>query len=424
MKKSVVLFLSLVFVFSLALMGCSSDKNTSKDSGKSSSKKVTLTIGSWRTEDKAGYEKIIKDFEAKNPDIQVEFKPSQNTEYDTILNTQLKGGSGPDIIQLRPYAPGMALAKAGYLEPIDGMSGLDQFSKLMLAAATGQDGKVYGVPLSVNSAQIFYNKDIFKKYKIEEPKTYDDLIAIAKKLKKNNVTPFAFGSKDAWLLTMSHAIIGPAFYGSDFPEKVKSGQAKFTDPDFVKSIQAMKDLDAYFPKNYTGLGEVDDRTLFATGQAAMYVEGSFDIEPVRQLNPDIKLGFFNMPSAKGGDPTITTWVDSSYGINAKSAHKEEAKKFIEYLTTKEFGKLFADTFNRISAVPGVETKDALVTALAQASDKYATPYFILTDFNDGNPTTKTVLTNDLQAMYLGKMTPEDVAKDVQKSADTWFKPAQ
>lgn len=421
MKRSILLLLSLVMATFFGLAACGS-KEEGGDNGGGKTKGVTLTIGSWRTEDKAGYEKIIKAFNEKYPDIHVEFKPTKNTEYDTILNTNLKAGSGPDIIQLRPYAPGMALAEAGHLEPLDDVDGLAQFPKMILEAATGEDGKVYGVPLSINTAQIFYNKDIFKKYHLSEPKTWDDLIAIAKTLKKNGVVPFAFGTKDGWLLSLSHSIIGPAFYGKDFPDQIAKGDVDFTDPKFVDSLKAMKALTPYFPDKYTGLGEVDDRTLFASGQAAMYVEGSFDIEPVRQLNPNLDLGFFPMPSASGGEPTITTWVDSSYGINAHSKHKKEAKKFIEFLTTKAFGKLFTDTFKRPSAIPGIASEDPLVAALSKTADQDAVPYFILTTFNSGNPTTKATLESNLQAMYLGKMQPEDVAKSLQESAKTWFAP--
>lgn len=428
MKRRIRFLLGFVVILSLMLTACGGNKGSSEKKGagdKKTGDKVTLTIGSWRTEDKAGYEKIIQDFEAKHPDIHVQFKPTKNTEYDTILNTKLKSGSGPDIIQLRPYAPGMKLAEEGYIEPLDGLSGLDQLNKQDLAAATGKDGKIYGVPLSVNTAQIFYNKDIFQKYGLKEPKTWDDLLAVAKKLKKNGVTPFAFGSKEAWLLSLSHGIIGPAFYGgNDFVEKIRKGEVNFKSAPFVKSLQAMKDLIPYFPKNYTGLGMDDIRNLFATGQAAMFIMGSWELDPVKGLNPDIKMGMFPMPSIGSGEPTITTWVDSSYGINVKSKHKDAAKTFIEYLATKDFGELFAKTFNRVSAVPGVKVDDPLVNQMSDAASTMATPYLILVDFNEGNPTTKQDLENDLQGMYLGKLTPEKIADELEKSAEAWYKPFQ
>ena len=74
---------------------------------------TTLTFWSWRTEDVAAYEKFIAAFRAENPDIDVEFTPYLNTEYNTILSTALQGGGGPDIVHLRAYGGMEPLAQAG-----------------------------------------------------------------------------------------------------------------------------------------------------------------------------------------------------------------------------------------------------------------------------------------------------------------------
>ncbi|MCF6410324.1 ABC transporter substrate-binding protein [Pseudalkalibacillus salsuginis] len=423
MKRMLSLFLGVLMVLSMALAGCSSSGNDTEDNGEGNGE--VLTIGSWRTEDKAAYDKIIEAFNEEHPDIKVEFKPSKNTEYDTILNTALQSGEGPDIIQLRPYAPGMELAKAGYLEPLDDLDGIDVFTEETRSAATSEDGKVYGVPLSLNSAQMFYNKKMFKDHGLEEPETWDEFIELNEKLKEEGVTPIALGTKEGWLLSLAHSIFGPAHYGAnEFVDQITSGDKTFKDAEFVSSLQAMDELKQYFPKNYEGLGMEDIRTLFFTGEAAMFPLGSWEIEVLREMNPDLEIGFFPMPSAEGKDPTMTTWVDGSYGINANSKNKEDAKKFLEFMTTEKFAKLFSDELARIPAVPGVTTDDELVTAIAEATNEYSTSYMMLVHFNKGNPTTKATLETELQGMYLGKQTPEEVAEKLQGNAETYFEPFQ
>ncbi|WP_408007638.1 ABC transporter substrate-binding protein [Pseudalkalibacillus sp. A8] len=424
MKRMLSLFLGVLLVLSLALAGCSNSGSDTEGDGEDGDGEV-LTIGSWRTEDKAAYDKIIEAFNEEHPDIKVEFKPSKNTEYDTILNTALQSGEGPDIIQLRPYAPGMELAKAGYLEPIDDLDGIDVFTEETLSAATSEDGKVYGVPLSLNSAQMFYNKKIFNDLGLEEPKTWDEFIELNEKLKEEGVTPIALGTKEGWLLSLAHAIVGPAHYGAnEFVDQITEGDKTFTSEEFVSSLDAMDELKQYFPENYEGLGMEDIRTLFFTEEAAMFPLGSWEIEVLREMSPDLEIGFFPMPSAEGKDPTMTTWVDGSYGINANSTNKEEAKKFLEFMTTEKFAKLFSDELARIPAVPGVKTEDELVTAMAEASNEYSTSYMMLVHFNRGNPTTKATLETELQGMYLGKQTPKGVAEKLQGNAVTYFEPFQ
>lgn len=419
------------FLFlALIVSGCSPSGSSGADNGEKEKSgvegkedKVTLTMTSWRTEDKAGYEKIIAAFNEEHPEIEIKFEPVKNTEYDTILNTKLQSDSAADIIQLRPYAPGLALAKAGYLEPLNDVEGIDVFPEHVIEATQGDDGNIYGVPLSINSAQIFYNKKLFQEHSLETPNTWDELIEVAETLKKNGIVPFAFGSKEGWLLSLSHAIVGPAFYGGNhFVDQLLTGDTDFTSDAFKKSLQAMKELTPYFPDNYTGLGMDDIRNLFTTEAAGMFIMGSWEIEVIRQANPDLELGFFPMPAADEGEATMTTWVDGSYGVNAKSPHKEEAKKFMQFMTTETFGKAFSDTFKRISAVPGVDAEDALVKEMGETAEKISTPYMILVYFNEGNPTTKQVLETSLQGMYLDEMTPEQVAEELQKSADTWFQP--
>ncbi|MGA9287558.1 MAG: extracellular solute-binding protein [Anaerobacillus sp.] len=410
--------------FILVLSACSSESGgNSGDSEASDS--VTLTIGSWRTEDKASYQKVIDKFNEENPDINVEFKPSKNTEYNTILNTALQSGEGPDIIHLRPYTPGIELADAGYLEPLDDLEGLDQYSEDTLAASKGSDGKQYGVPLNISTTQMFYNKKIFKDLGLEEPKTWDEFISLSKKIKEEGITPISLGTKEGWLLSLAHGIIGPAHYGgNEFVDKITAGETDFTSDEFQSSIDAMDELKAFFPENYEGLGMEDIRTMFFTGDAAMFPLGSWEIEVLREMNPDLDLGFFPMPSAVGKEPTITTWVDGSYAINASSDHKDAAKKFLQFMTTEEFGTLFTEEFKMISAIPGVESDDELVNALGKAAEEQSTPYMMLVHFAGGNPSTKATIETELQGMYLGERTPEEVAKAIQESAESWYEPLQ
>lgn len=417
----------LVLVLSAA---CSEESGEKAGEGKDAdteteTETVTLTIGSWRTEDKAGYEKVIEAFNENNPDIKIEFKPSKNTEYNTLLNTALQSGEGPDLIHLRPYASGIALADAGYIEPLDGVEGLDVFPEASLAASKGSDGKQYGVPLNMSTTQMFYNKKIFSDLGLEEPKTWDEFIELNETIKKEGITPIAFGSKEGWLLSAVHGIFGPAHYGgNEFVEKITKGETDFNSTEFVNSIKAMDEIKGYLPDNYEGLGMEDIRTLFFTEKAAMFPMGSWEIEVLRGMNPDLDFGFFPMPSAIGKDKTITAWVDGSFAVNANSKHKEEAKKFLEFMTTKEFGELFTKEFKMISAIPDVTSEDELVNGLSEAVATISTPYMMVVHFSGGNPTSKATLELELQGMYLDQQTPEGVAEKVQENAEIWFEPFQ
>ena len=63
-----------------------------------------LTIESWRNDDATIWkEKIIPAFQAKHPDITVEFNPTAPKEYNAALNARLEGGTAGDIINLQAF---------------------------------------------------------------------------------------------------------------------------------------------------------------------------------------------------------------------------------------------------------------------------------------------------------------------------------
>jgi raffinose/stachyose/melibiose transport system substrate-binding protein len=414
----------------LLAAGCGGGSNSSSATGSGTSPasgaKVKVTITSWRAEQSEidMYKDIQAELNKVYPDIELDFQPVKATEYNTSLSTALKTDSAADLIHLRPYGGGRKVADGGYLEPLDGMKGLDQFTPDQLQAAQGTDGKQYGVPIMLSSTQVFYNKEIFTKNNLQAPKTWDEFIATAESLKKNNVTPLAFGSKEGWVLSLMHGAIAPAFYGPDFPQQFLKGEKKLDSPEFLKSIQAFESLSPYFPDNYQGLGFEDVRTLFATGQTGMIIDGNFDLAAIQALNPKLDIGVFPVPSAvAGGKPTVSTWVDGSFALNKKAKNKDAAKKVLEFMTSKEYGTIILNKAKVPSPIAGLTTNDALIKQVADLSVNNATPYFAIANLAQGDPTTKTTLENSLQGMFLNKLTPEQVAADVQKSADTWFKPS-
>ena len=75
-----------------------------------------LTIESWRNDDATIWkDKIIPAFEAKHPDIKVEFAPTAPTEYNAALNARLEGGTAGDLITCRPFDASLELFNKGHL---------------------------------------------------------------------------------------------------------------------------------------------------------------------------------------------------------------------------------------------------------------------------------------------------------------------
>jgi raffinose/stachyose/melibiose transport system substrate-binding protein len=397
-------------------------------STKSSGDKVTLTVLSWRPEDTAGYAKIFAPFEKSHPKIKVKFKPIKNTEYLTVLPTELKKSSGgPDVVQLKPYGPIQSLISAGNLAPLDGQVDVSKWDPAVLQAAKGkQDGKLYGVPYAMQTLQVLYNKKIFADQGLQPPTTWADFMSVCDKLKKAKITPLSTSGLQPWVLAIDHQIFGATRYGGDdFAKAAVAGTKNFTDPDYTASLDVTAKLKPYYPDKVTAVDYPDAQTLFTSGKAAMYPGGSYEVGPFTQSNPDLQIGFFDAPPAPGAKvdhPLTSGFVDGSYGVNAHSAHKAEAIELAKWMATPEFGQLFAGTLKQISAVPGVTPGDPLLAQAYQNFKTHGATYMMVVDFGYGNPLGRDQEGLALQKM-LGGTSPADAGKLVQKGVSAWFKPS-
>jgi len=401
------LVVSLVFAFAAAALA-----------------QTTLSFWSWRTEDVAAYEKFIAAFHAENPDVDVVFTPYLNTEYNTIVSTALQGGGGPDIVHLRAYGGMEPLAQAGLLVRLDDkVPALADFDAGILLGATNRaDGGVYGVPFALQTVQILYNIDMFERLGLEEPTTWAEFLAVGDALKASGVYALANGTKDPWTNETLFGAVGPTFYGgTPFFQEITAGETDFTDPRFAAALERMVALRPYLAENYTGVGYTDMQTLFAFEQAGMFAAGSYELGNMAQLNPDLRIGSFAVPADDAAAPSaISFYVDGSYGINANSPHQEAALRFIQFLASQEFGQMFTDELQQISAVPGTRPTSEALAGMVEMMNEQGTPYLMLTAFRFGQPSGSTLLQNEMQAVMAGDKNVSDAVTNIQRGVAEWF----
>ncbi|XVQ06688.1 ABC transporter substrate-binding protein [Spirillospora sp. CA-255316] len=388
---------------------------------------VKLKVWGWRPEDAAAYKKIFTVFEKEHPGISVQYVPYKDTDYDTVLKTGLSGASGPDVAQLRAYSANQPLIAAGNLTALDGkVAGLDSWPKITLDAARGLgDGKIYGVPFALQTLHVIYNKDTFAKLGIEVPKTWNDMIAAFKKIQDTGVTPLANTVTDTWMLPIEQEIFANTVYGGQqWVDGALKGQEKFSGRAWISSIETWLSTKQYWGPNAETTSYTSAQALFTSGKAAMFPGGIFEIAGFRSANPGLNLGLFNVPPPSGAvvdHPLVPGYLDGSFGVNAKSGHHAEAMQLVNWMATKEFGKLFSDTLTQISAVPGVTPTDPLLKQALSAYQADPAPYTVASYFSNGDPAAWTIATTDYMKVVLGQMSATDAANAIQRGVDQWFK---
>jgi raffinose/stachyose/melibiose transport system substrate-binding protein len=384
-----------------------------------------ITFWTWRQEDRGPYTELFSDFTKKNPDVKVVFQGFENQTYPTVLSTALAAGKGPDVIHIKPYGGTEQFAKAGYLVPLDleAVPELKNFSDAALASTSMRsDKRIYAVPFASQTLGLFINADIFNRYSLQAPKTWDEFLQVAKTLKDKGVIPLANGTNTAFMVETLTGVFMPAFHGKDFIADVVSGKATFEDPRYVTALERLLDIRDAMP---TGYGAVDYPTmqqLFISGRAAMFAGGSYEIANFRRQNPNLKMEFHAPPAAKAGDPQLVTiYFDGGYAVNAKSEKKDAALRLVRYMASKEYGDRFSALLGNISPIKGVASSDPMMSEIAKLNESSA-PYIMVTYFRYNDPTGSTLLQQAVQKMMNGQLTPAQVGSEITKGIATYYEP--
>lgn len=334
MKKIVSVILALALLSTAIFAAGTAETTTATPAA--SAEKVSLRMGSWRTDDVEQMNNLLSVYKKKAPNVTIEFQPTNPPDYNATLRLQLESGTGPDLMYSRSYATGEDLFKAGYAADCTDIAGLKtNFSAANLAPWQTADGKMFAVPFAAVSHAVYYNKDIFKKYGLAVPTTWEDFLTVCATLQKNGVTPLANGLADEWdIFECFFCGLLPDFIGG--PEeraKYENGTLKMNDEHFVAAYQAMADVAKYCPSGFASVTYNDSQVLFNTQKAAMFVDGSWTAGVYKDATFD--WGVFAVPAPKGRETIICFHPDLAITMNTKTAHPAESKAFLAWLCSEE-----------------------------------------------------------------------------------------
>ncbi|STQ92566.1 Maltose-binding periplasmic proteins/domains [Janthinobacterium lividum] len=392
----------------------------------------TLTIESWRVDDKTLWETVlIPAFQKKHPGIEIKFSPTAPTEYDSTLNARLSGGTAGDLLACRPFDVSLALYKRGQLEKLDGKAGMDNFPASAKVAWQTDDGKdTFCMPIASVMHGFLYNKKIFRELKLQPPATEEEFFKVLETVRKSGkYAPLALGTADQWEANqVVFTSIGANYWkGEEGRKALIAGKAKFTDPQFVAAWEYEARLGSYLSKGASAQTYGDSQNQFALGKAAIYPSGSWDIAYFKQ-DPELELGAFNPPVRKTGDKCyISDHTDIGMSVNKKSKNKEDAYKFLAWLGSQEFADIYTNKVTGFFSLSNhlISIKDPLAKQMNGWRASCASTIRLNAQIlNRGEPSMENELWNVNAQVLNGKLAPKDAARQIQSGFAKWYKPQQ
>jgi raffinose/stachyose/melibiose transport system substrate-binding protein len=429
-------------VTTLAACGDSGD-----DQSTGSATAGTVNWWGWTPTDTATAQTYISAFNKQYPDIKVNYKLVNISDWVAALRPALASGKGPDVFDMQPgaYVTQFKSFAEDQTSLAEAALGADWKTKVAPIGISGltADNKLTAMPVgSVYAGMLWANGDIFAKYKLQPPKTLAEWKSVCATLKQNKVGCFVQGAAqegfDQDTLQSIANSVQPGLW-----TKASTGDAKWNDPGIVKTLTIWKDL---FDSGIMQAGAVgyqqypDANNDFLTGKYGLVMMGTWYTQYATTKAMTAALGAAGVSGAKpfpiipvafpdvaGAGNTSEMYGDADFGlaISTKTKVKAAAETFVKWMTTsKEGQQAIADQLNDLPALKGVEPDFDTIQLVDPATQKAPVQQLIEQAATITEPR-EALLGADVQDAILaaatsvatGKAAPQQAADTLQKAAE-------
>ena len=191
---------------------------------------------------------------------------------------------------------------------------------------------MFAIPRDVSNLVLYVNKNLVKNP--QKIKTLDDLKKIAKSVTKDDVFGLNYEENPLfWLYYLEY--FGGGILSSD-------GQnAILNSPESIIGVEFYADLinkDKSVPQKWQ-MSSMTSAQMFIGGKTALYLSGRWLVPKFRE-SVDFDWDIIPFPSSN----VSKTLTDASgWAVSKSSKNKNEAIKFVQFLSSDEVSKLFAQT---------------------------------------------------------------------------------
>jgi ABC-type glycerol-3-phosphate transport system substrate-binding protein len=436
-----------VLVAAAAAATCLAACGGGGSSGGGSATSGTVNWWGWTPTDTATADNYISAFNKQFPNIKVNYKLVNISDWVAALRPALLSGRGPDVFDMQPGAYVTQFKSfAEDLTPLAQRAlGSDWKSKVAPIGVSGltADGKLTAMSVgSTFAGTLWINAEIFKKFQLSPPTTLAEWQHVCQVLKQNQTGCFVQGAAqegfDQDTLQSIANSVQPGLW-----TKASTGDAKWSDPGIVTTLSIWKQL---FTSGIMQSGAVgyqqypDANNDFLTGKYAMVMMGTWYTQYATTKAMTAALSAAGVSGAKpfpilpiafpdvaGAGNTSEMYGDSDFGlaVSTKTKSRAAAETFVKWMTTTTAGQqVVADQLNDLPALASVQPNFDSIKLVDPASQTSPVQDLVAKAAKVTEPR-EALLSTDVQDAILaaatsvatGKATPQAAADTLQKAAE-------
>jgi multiple sugar transport system substrate-binding protein len=386
-KKLTILTLLGVFII-ISGFGC-----------KTASKQVIeatkpITLSYWRVFDGSdAFDEIINKYKALHPHITIDYRKLRYEEYESELLNAMAEDRGPDIFSIQntwmgkyqsklvpmPETITMAYVTVQGSVQKEAISAIqtnksitvkelrDNFVDVVNHDVILNDGKIYGLPLSVDTLVMFYNKDLFNNAGISQVPQYwnkeflQDIKKLTKQDPKKGIVQSGAALGSASNINRYSDIISVLMLQNGAVMEDDGGQVVFNqvppltkDTNYNPGLEALRfytDFANPLKDSYTWNNDMPNSLdAFISGNLAIMFGYSYDVPTIKAQAPKLNFSIAKLPQIEG-NPINTNfanyWVEV---VSKKSKNQNEAWDFIQFITKEEQVKSYLEKTKKPTAL--------------------------------------------------------------------------
>lgn len=296
---------------------------------------ASLSFSWWGNDVRSSY--TIEALEKYGKEHNVEIKPkfSELSGYKKMLDTDIAADMVSDTMQmqycwLHEYAAQGCEFYDLYL--LKDHLHLDNFTDEQLKYGE-IDGKLMGIPTSLNSINFFYNADTLKRYGYSEPRTWDELFKLGERLSTEGIYACEMSEKSMWFSAVAYTE-----QKTGKPMFSKQGRMQYNADEFKVMLEFYKQL---INSNVTSRPGDFNHTDFYNNKAAGIACWISEVESYFSSNTGVNASSADI--TLGIPPHLYSTSDSGwykrpmalYCVKADTKEPKKSAELVDYLLNSE-----------------------------------------------------------------------------------------